>query len=192
MKITKYIYCVCLLSTIISWSQKKDCIYAINVNDSIGSLKTTKDYLMYEKQFGASETYIYFSLSVADGTPFLTFQLIEKDNGFIRATCLDSKSRVVFQLENGSIISLLSANEDVCGTLLTDTNGKNTRILTGNFLFPKNSLETLLQNEIAIVRIMSMGMSKDYIIKKEFTSELLKITLRPGAFFNTFLPCVEE
>lgn len=174
-----------------SFSQK-NCDYAVNVNDSIGTLKTTKDYLMYEKQFGASETYIYFSLSNANGTPFLTFQLIEKNNGFITTTCLDSKSRVIFQLENGKIISLISATEDVCGTLMIDTNGKNTRILTGNFLFPKNSFEVLKENPISIIRIKSMGNSKDYIIKSEFISDLLKKVQKPTEFFNTFLPCVEE
>jgi hypothetical protein len=189
MKLFKIIFFTLIFSQT-SWSQK-DCEFATMLNDSLGSLRTTKDYLMYEKQFGSSETYIYFSASNADGTPFITLQLIEKNNGFISTTCLNSKSRIVIQLENGKIISLFSAVESVCGNLFKDPNGKNTRILTGNFLFPLESLEQLKESKISIIRLKSMGGSKDYLIKSEFVSELLGKSTQPAAFFQTFIPCIE-
>lgn len=189
MKTLFHLILILLLSPSV-WSQK-DCVFTTMVNDSLGSLRSTQDYLMYEKQFGASETYIYFSTSNSNGTPFLTLQLIEKDNGFISTTCLDAKSRIIVQLENGKIITLISAVESVCGNLFKDPNEKNTRILTGNFLFPLESFDILKESKISIIRIKSMGKSKDYAIREEFVSELMGKKTFPSRFFQEFIPCIE-
>jgi hypothetical protein len=40
--------------------------------------KATKEYLMSEKNFGGNSSYIFNSLSNADGLPILNVQIIEK------------------------------------------------------------------------------------------------------------------
>ena len=39
-----------------------DCEFSSNVTDSIGTYKSTKEYLMHERVFGNSQTSIFFSL----------------------------------------------------------------------------------------------------------------------------------
>ena len=39
------------------------CDYSSNVNDSIGTYKSTKEYLMSEKVFAGNSSYIFYSLS---------------------------------------------------------------------------------------------------------------------------------
>ena len=56
----------CLLSY--GFLNAQNCDYSSNVNDSIGSYRSTKDYLMSEKNFGSKKKYLYFSLSNENGS----------------------------------------------------------------------------------------------------------------------------
>ena len=74
------------------WSQK-NCDFASQVSDSLGTYRSTKEYLIFERVFGNSEQFLYANLNNADGTPYLTLQYIQKNNQFINAQCFDEKDR---------------------------------------------------------------------------------------------------
>ena len=86
-------------------SAQKNCEYSVDVKDSIGTLKSTKQYLVYERIFGSTSSSIYLQLSKSDETPYLTVLFINKSPDFIKANCFDAKSKLYFQLENGKIIN---------------------------------------------------------------------------------------
>jgi hypothetical protein len=181
-----------LLSTISINAQTKDCLYDIEEKTDSTSLKTLPHKLMNEKIFGNNKEFIFFGLLNSDGVPMLSLQQLQKSNDFIPTSCLSKNSKIVFQLINGKIVTLIHAFEDVCSDLNYNTDEKNNiRILTAYFYFTKNNFEELKNSPISLVRIQFSGASKDYVIKTELTSESLKIKTNPSNYFMEFLKCVE-
>jgi len=181
-----------LLSTISINAQTKDCLYDIEEKTDSTSLKTLPHKLMNEKIFGNNKEFIFFGLLNNDGVPMLSLQQLQKSNDFIPTSCLSKNSKIVFQLINGKIVTLIHAFEDVCSDLNYNTDEKNNiRILTAYFYFTKNNFEELKNSPISLVRIQFSGASKDYVIKTELTSESLKIKTNPSNYFMEFLKCVE-
>ena len=64
---------------------QKNCEYSTNVKDSLGTYRSTKEYMIYEKNFAGNKSYIFFSLVATDGTPTLNLQLIQKSKYFMKA-----------------------------------------------------------------------------------------------------------
>ena len=181
-----------LLSTISINAQTKDCLYDIEEKTDSTSLKTLPHKLMNDKIFGNNKEFIFFGLLNSDGVPMLSLQQLQKSNDFIPTSCLSKNSKIVFQLINGKIVTLIHAFEDVCSDLNYNTDEKNNiRILTAYFYFTKNNFEELKNSPISLVRIQFSGASKDYVIKTELTSESLKIKTNPATYFIDYLKCVE-
>lgn len=172
---------------------QKNCDYSVNQKDSIGTIKTTRQYLVYERVFGNTSSSIYLSLTSSDETPYLTVLYINKSPDFIKANCFDAKSKLYFQLENGKIITLLHENDQKCGNYLkSETDQKNVRILEGNFFFMKDSMEELKKSPINVLRIKLGTDTVDYIFKEELVSELDGKLTRPNGYFMDYLHCVEN
>ncbi|MFY8188145.1 MAG: hypothetical protein ACOVLC_09310 [Flavobacterium sp.] len=188
-KTLKFLMLAGLFQCGLIWAQKP-CEYSAQVNDSIGKYVSLKDVLVYEQIFGSSEKYVFLSLQNVNGTPLLNFQWVQKSNQFIPAHCLSNSSKLHIQLESGKIISLIYTDNENCGTKLNDGNQKATRILTGNFLFLKGSVEALKTSKITMIRLSMGSDNKDFIIRDEVNSELLKTTSYPSTFFMNYLDCV--
>ena len=156
-----------LISASLIYSQK-DCDYNSNFTDTLGSYKSTKDYLIHERIFGGKNTAISFSLVNTDGLLSLSIQTIISSKEFIKANCYNKRSKVYFQLANGKIVSLISINEDDdCGTTLRKDD-LSYRILTGNFLFIKDGYEEMKKSPIILMRIVYNSETIDYIVKEAF------------------------
>jgi hypothetical protein len=54
------------------------CDYSENISDSIGTYKSTREYMISEKNFAGNSSYIFYSLALTDGLPTLNIQLIQK------------------------------------------------------------------------------------------------------------------
>lgn len=175
----------------ISMFAQKDCDYSTNVIDSIGSYKTTKDYLVHERIFGGNSNFIFFSLVNADETPYLRVQAIQKSKDFLKANCFDANSRIFLQLVNGKIITLVHTDSETCGSMLRSEDGMNTRVITGDFMFIKGSFEDLKASPVSIVRIKYLTETIDVVFKKELASELMKDTFYPENYFMNYLHCIE-
>lgn len=184
------LFCLLFLYFIPSTAQKR-CEYDVEVNDSIGTLKTTKEFLMYERKFGNNENYVFFSLSNDNGTPVLNFQLVHKNSDFIKAYCIDAKTKLYLQLENGKIVTMLTPAVENCGNFMRNDE-RNVRILSANFLFLKNNYDDLKSSPVVSMRVKYTAETVDYIIKKEMQSELLNQFSRPQNYFMDYLHCVEN
>lgn len=181
-----------LLTTLSLNAQTKDCIYDIEEKTDSTSLKSLPHKLMNEKIFGNNKEFIFFGLLNSDGVPMLSLQQLQKSNDFIPTSCLSKNSKIVFQLMNGKIVTLLHAFDDICSDLNYNSEEKsNIRILTAYFYFTKTNFEELKNSPISLVRIQFSGESKDYVLKSELTSETLKTTSKPDIYFMQFLNCVE-
>lgn len=181
-----------LFTTVSLNAQTKDCIYDIEEKTDSTSLKSLPHKLMNEKIFGNKKEFIFFGLLNNDGVPMLSLQQLQKSNDFIPTSCLSKNSKIVFQLMNGKIVTLLHAFDDICSDLNYNSEEKsNIRILTAYFYFTKTNFEELKNSPISLVRIQFSGESKDYVIKSELTSESLKIKTNPANYFIDFLKCVE-
>ena len=173
-------------------AQNKDCIYDIEEKTDSTSLKVLPNVLMHEKIFGNKKEFIFFGLLNSDGVPMLSLQQLQKSNDFIPTSCLSKNSKIVFQLMNGKIVTLLHAFDDICSDLNYNPEEKsNIRILTAYFYFTKTNFEELKNSPISLVRIQFSGESKDYVIKSELTSESLKTKTNPANYFIEYLTCVE-
>ncbi|VXB55412.1 conserved hypothetical protein [Flavobacterium sp. 9AF] len=173
-------------------AQKKDCKYDFEEKTDTTFLKALPDKLVYEKIFGTSKEFIQFKLLNHNGVPTLSFQQIQKSQDFIPVKCFDAKSKIVFQLESGKIVSLLSVNTETCSTLtyLSEENS-NIRLLKGYFVFTKLNYDELKKSRITVMRVQYTGESKDYIINDAIQSEILNENIKPSSYFIENLECVE-
>lgn len=170
---------------------QKPCDYSVDVNDSIGSYKSTREYIVYEKIFGGNSNYIFYSLASTDGMPTLNVQLIQKSKDFLKANCFDKNSKLILQLNNGTIITMLHIDQENCGTMIRDDKGFDNRVNTGNFMFMKGSIEELEKSPVSMMRIQYLTGTEDYIIRKELKSELDNKTYHPESYFIDNLHCIE-
>lgn len=167
------------------------CEYSVDVKDSIGTYKSTNEYMIYEKNFAGNKNYIFFSLASMDGTPTLNVQFIQKSKDFMKAHCFDKNSKIFFQLNNGKIVTLLHIDKESCGTMVRDNNGFDNRLLVGNFMFLKGSLEDLKISPVNLMRIKYLTDLEDYVFRKEFTAEMNNETYQPETYFINNLHCTE-
>lgn len=170
---------------------QKPCEYAQNITDSIGTYKTTKEYLVYERNFAGNASYLFNSIAVTDGVPVLNVQFIEKSADFIKAKCLDANSKVFIQLQNGKIVTLMHTQQESCGSLLRDEKGINNRIMTGTFLFRKDDYQALKDSPVSFIRIKFSTDNVDYVYKKALKSELDGQLYEPENYFLNIYPCIE-
>ena len=187
----KYIFIlfVCFFSNWIF--AQKPCEYSTEVTDSIGTYKTTKEYLISEKIFAGNSDYIFYSLALTDGMPTLNVQLIQKSKDFIKANCFDKDSKIYLQLQNGKIVTLKHVDEDNCGTMIRDEKGFDNQVKSGIFMFMKDNYNDLKISPITMMRIKYLTDIEDYVFKKDFTSELDGKLYEPETYFIKNLHCVE-
>lgn len=176
------------LQCFFAFAQKK-CEYSTNVTDSIGTYKSTIDYIIHERKFGNSNATLFFSLINADGLPSLKVQLIQNSNDFISAKCFDKSSKIYFQLDDGKIITLVAIDNETCGETIRNEIGNN-RLLTGYFLFMETTFEALQNSKAIIMRIKYTTETVDYILKEELISEIDKKTYYPNSYFMNYLKCI--
>ncbi|MFV8466419.1 hypothetical protein [Flavobacterium sp. LB1P62] len=170
---------------------QKTCDYSVNVTDSIGTYKATKEYMINEKNFAGNSSYIFYSLALTDGLPTLNVQLIQKSKEFIKANCFDKNSKLFLQLNNGKIITLLHIDQENCGTMLRDDKSFDNRIISGQFMFMKDSFAELKSSPVSMMRIKYLTDTEDYVLKKEFKSELNDEIYQPETYFMNTIRCIE-
>ncbi|MES2574786.1 MAG: hypothetical protein V4572_07575 [Bacteroidota bacterium] len=185
-----FLLIIFLIST--SLFAQKTCEYTTNIKDSLGTYKSTREYMIYEKNFAGNKSYIFYSLAIDNGTPTLNLQLIRKSKDFMKANCFDKNSRLLLQLNNGKIITLIHIDQENCGTMLRDNEGFDNRVLSGSFMFLKGSLEDLKSAPLNLMRIKYLTDVEDYIIKKEFQSEMNNEVYHPETYFIDNIHCVEN
>src|SRR6186713_1517984 len=100
---SKKIVLALLLLMNISVFAQKPCEIEININDSIGSYKSTKQYMVFERSFAGNSTNIFFTLTNNNGVVGLETQSMQISSDFLKASCFDSNSRIYLQLNNGKI-----------------------------------------------------------------------------------------
>lgn len=185
----KIVFIIIFLFSIATFAQK-ECEFSSNINDSLGTYKSTQDYVIQERVFGNSQTSIFFSLINADGLLSLNMQMVQKSTDFISAKCLDKNSKIYIQLINGRIITLLGIDQENCGNSVRNNN-ETSRILSGYFLFMKDTFEELKKSPISFIRIKFAGETVDFVTKSELVSEVDKKTYNPDRFFIDYLKCIE-
>ena len=180
------IFSIAFLFSTLTFAQKP-CDFTTNVVDSIGSYKTTKEYLIFEKNFAGKSTYIFNSIVISDDTAILNVQFIEKSQDFIKVKCLDKNSRLYLQLENNKIITLAHTNDESCGSMVRDDKGMNNRVLSGYFKFRKEDYNDLKQYPVSFIRVKFATDVEDFITRKAIKSELNGELYEPDSYFMNYL-----
>jgi len=171
---------------------QKPCEIDADINDTIGTYKSTKQYMVFERSFAGNSTNVFFSLANTNGVLGVEMQLLQKSYEFIKTTCLNSSSKIYIQLQNGKIVTLFYAGTDSCGSLLRDDKNMNNRIITGTFLFSKDNYEDLKTAPVTFIRIQFLGETADYPFKTGFVSVLDKKMYEPEKYFIDYLKCIEN
>mgnify|MGYP000435020610 FL=1 len=187
----KHVLAIALFIFSLQSFAQKPCEYTTNVTDSIGTYKSTKEYMIAEKNFAGTSSYIFFSLAVADGMPSLNVQLIQKSKGFMKANCFDKNSKLFLQLNNGKVVTLIHMDQENCGSMLRDDKGFDNRITPGTFMFMKDSFEELKKSPVSMMRIKYLTDTEDYVLKKQFTSELNNEVYEPETYFVQNIDCAK-
>jgi hypothetical protein len=179
--------CYCLIVT-----AQRPCDFSANVTDSLGSYKSTKEYMVFEKNFAGKSTYVFNSFVVTDGMPLLNVQFLEKSDGFIKARCLDKNSKLYIQLNNGKIVTLLHIDKSDCGNLIRDDKGMNNRILSGYFMFRKEDFQELKKSPVSFIRVKFGAETEDFIYRKAIKSEMNGELYEPETYFINYFHCLED
>jgi len=119
------------------------------------------------------------------------FRLSKKSKDFLKANCFDKNSKLFLQLNNGKIITLIHIDQENCGTMLRNDKGFDNRVNSGIFMFMKDSFEELKNSPVSIMRIKYLTDTEDYILKKEFKSELTNEIYKPETYFIDNLKCIQ-
>ncbi len=187
---TRFVFATILfLTSFLSFGQPP-CDWSTNITDSLGTYKSTRDYLVYERNFAGNANYVYFSLAMTDNLPTLNVQFINKSKEFMAARCLDKNSRVYLQLNNGKIITLMHMQNDDCGTSVRTEDGNINRVMKGYFMFMKDSYEELKKSPVTLMRIRFSGETVDYVLKPQLISEIDGKTYLPETYFVNTLHCI--
>lgn len=187
----KHLITIALFLYTLNIFAQKPCDYSSNVNDSIGTYKVTKEYMISEKNFAGNSSYIFYSLALTDGLPTLNVQSINKSKDFLKANCFDKNSKLFLQLNNGKIITLIHIDQENCGSMIRDEKGFDNRVNSGIFMFMKDSFEELKNSPVSMMRIKYLTDIEDYVFKKEFKSELTNEIYNPENYFIDNLKCIE-
>lgn len=162
----KYILFILFSASLIS-AQDKNCNYDFVEKTDSTTVKVLTEKLMYEKIYGNTKEMIHFVLINNNNVPTLNLQFIQSSTDFISANCLNKASKIVFQLANGKIVTLISNTDEVCNNLIYNEKEKtNIRILDGYFLFTLNNYEELKKSPINLMRIQFTSGAKDFVLKK--------------------------
>lgn len=170
---------------------QKPCEFITNVTDSIGTYKETQSCLVYEKVFGNSAQLIFLSLASENEIPMLKLQVIQKSKDFITPKCIDTASKLFFQLSNGKVITLVYADEGKCDNLIyNEAEKENNRFLEASFFFLKNDFEDLKKYSISLMKINYSSGAIDYVLPKAIVSEKIGTTSSPENFFKDNYNCL--
>lgn len=169
---------------------QKECEYDSDFTDSIGTYKSTKEYIIHERYFGNNKATLLLSLINAEGLLSVNVQIIKKNSEFIPAKCFNKNSKIYLQLENGKVITLVAIEQESCGEAISNPT-ENIRVLSGYFLFMKEGFEDLKKSPMNLIRIKFAGETEDFIIKSELKSELNQNNYYPQNYFINYLKCIE-
>ncbi len=64
----------------------QECEFNVVATEDGQEIKSTPEYMMYERIFGNTSQFMFFSLSNIDGIPVLNFQFLAKEKIFRRYT----------------------------------------------------------------------------------------------------------
>ena len=187
----KIVFALFLLINTFEFAQKP-CDIDTNITDSLGTYKTTKQQMIFERSFAGNSNNIFFALSNTNGVISLETQQLASSFEFVKAYCLDTNSRIYLQLNNGKIVTLLYAGNDTCGTLVRNESNQNTRIISGTFVFSKDNYEDLKISPVTFMRVKFLGETLDFPFKTSFLSEMDKKTYEPENYFVNYLKCIEK
>ncbi len=171
---------------------QKPCEIDNDIKDSLGTYKSTKQHLIFERSFAGNSTNIFFALSNSNGLLAVEVQILQRSQDFIKAFCFDKTSKIYLQLNNGKIATLLYAGDETCGNLLRDDNNGNNRLTTGTFVFAIENFDALKNSPVTFMRVKFAGEMIDYPLKTSFVSELDKKAYEPENYFINYLKCIEN
>lgn len=187
----KYLLMLLLASGLTAKAQQDDCNFTVVTTDN-GETKSTPEYLMHEKVFNGTSSFVFFSMTLHDDIPVLNFQLLAKSDDFPKAYCFTKKSRIHLQLTNGKVVTLFCIDEDACSQLLYDeAEKKNLRMLNGHFLFTKGSIEDLEASPILFMRVLYSAETVDYPLRSNLESETMGKNYKPDSYFIQYLKCIK-
>lgn len=171
---------------------QKPCEIDNDINDSLGTYKSTKEYIIFERSFAGNATHVFFSLTNSNGLLGLDVQFLQRSEGFIKALCFDKSTKIYFQLNNGKIATLFYAGQETCGNLLRDENNRNNRVTIGSFVFAKENFEELKNSPVTFMRIQFGAEMIDYPFRTAFVSEMDNKVYEPETYFVNYLKCVDN
>lgn len=180
-----------LLLNSIAFAQKP-CEIDANITDSIGTYKSTKQYMVFERSFAGNATNIFFALTNTNGILGVETQQVQSSSDFLKASCFDANSKIYLQLNNGKIVTLLFVGNETCGTLLRNEKNQNIRIVGGSFVFSKENFDDLKVSPVTFIRIKFSGETIDYPFKTGFVSELDKMMYEPENYFINSIKCIDN
>lgn len=185
------LYCLCFFTVLNAFSQ--ECDYKVNVTGEDGKeLKLTQEEVVFYHHYPVKTDLVYFSLYKEAGIPLLSFRYSRDSKNFIPALCIDSNSRLSFQLANGKIISLRHVGEETCGySDKLEGSDKNNKTISSYFMLTENDIKNLKESRITMMSLRSLSNEENFVIASELDLGEENRKYVPGNFFINNLNCIE-
>lgn len=188
----KMIALLLLFTAMVGYGQESDCNYKLQVDTEAEQFVLTNAELA-EYMLGLERTvFIYFSLMKEADVKSLVIQLsVNAKKQVPPMMCFNKDSRVSFQLEDGSFVSLRYLGDELCGRQTENEDTLHNSTSEAAFFLDETSLKRLSESEILSMRLTTMRTNFDVAFQDVLSNEELPVPIYPKEFFLNYLQCLE-
>jgi len=179
-----------LLYLLTGYSQDS-CNYKIQVDTESEQFTLTHEVLA-DYMLGKNQTvFIYFSLMKEDTIRSLVLQLSLNAAEMPPIACFNKDSRVSFELDNGSFVSLRYLGEVNCGRQSEPKDALKNSTSEAAFYIDDKSMLMLKESKLKSMRLTTMKTNFDIEFQNLISNSIIKEPVYPKEFFLNNLSCVE-
>jgi hypothetical protein len=170
---------------------QEDCSYKINVDTEEEQFKLTSEQLVEYELSRTQSVFIYFSLMREADLSSLVMQISLNALEMPPIMCFDNKSRITFQLDDGTYVSLPYLDEVNCGRQTDHEDQLDNSTSEAAFFMNAESIAKLMASPINSMRITSMNTNFDIVFKGVLSNPAIEVPIYPKEYFINSLGCIE-
>ena len=187
----KYNLLLALLFMYCLGAAQSSCDYKINVDTQQEVFQLTQESLI-DFTVGEKKTiFVYFSLMKQDSVKSVVLSISLNSQEIPPLICYDKKSRLSFNLEDGTYVSAPYLGVDVCARQTKAENTMHNSTSEASFYLDSLAQKRLSTSAIESLRIGSVNTNFDLKLIEVISNEQLANPIYPKEFFINNLPCIE-
>lgn len=110
----------------------------------------------------------------------------------LNSICFERGTKLSFLFQNNDTATLIQFENEICGIRRKGKNDYNTVSNYSRFLLTREAYEKLKEEEITLMKIISTGFTRTFVLKSELEIMVDKemVVTNPSRFFIDNIPCL--